>query len=169
MIRFACTLRRLTKGRNALSCDGTTEAKPAGLPTLLVKLRYLSFRHFFLPTPYKSYTEYTPLKPHSYHQGLPLVMRSTRSLLILLCGIILAVSADNKNYFTSPASNNGINPVYTIGDDLLVSWVTELGVFNVTIWQESLVQQSAASQGNIYCKSRKDRKRNRSMLILSRF
>ncbi|KAJ5225268.1 hypothetical protein N7468_006493 [Penicillium chermesinum] len=71
--------------------------------------------------------------------------------LVMLCGIVL-VAADTKNYFTSPASNNGINPVYAIGDDLLVSWVTELGVFNITIWQESLVQQSAASQGNIYSK-----------------
>lgn len=39
----------------------------------------------------------------------------------------------------APVSNNGINPVYAIVDDLLVPWVTGLDMFNVTFWQQSLV------------------------------
>ncbi|KAJ5619105.1 hypothetical protein N7510_003089 [Penicillium lagena] len=78
-------------------------------------------------------------------------MYLTQSLIISLLEIILVATASStKNYFTSPASNTGINPVFTLGDKLLVSWVTELGEFNVSFWQQSLVQQSAASQGNIY-------------------
>lgn len=74
-------------------------------------------------------------------------------ILIYLFGITLIAASSNKNYFTSPVSNTGARPVFTLGDQLLVSWVTELGEFNVTFWQQSLVQETAASQGNIYCKS----------------
>jgi hypothetical protein len=63
----------------------------------------------------------------------------------------IVVASDSKNYFTNPASNTGINPVWTLGDKQVVAWKTTLEVFNVSIWQQSLVQQSAASQGNIYC------------------
>lgn len=82
-------------------------------------------------------------------------MASILPILIFLSGLISFSSAgtDEKNYFTSPATNTGVNPVYTLGDTLLVSWVTELEEFNVTIWQESLVQASAASKGNVFCES----------------
>ncbi|KAI2865007.1 hypothetical protein CBS63078_11074 [Aspergillus niger] len=59
---------------------------------------------------------------------------------------------DPNNYFISPSSNTGINPVWTLGDEQVIWWKTTLGVFNISFWQESLVQQSAASQGNIYSK-----------------
>lgn len=78
-------------------------------------------------------------------------MHLVQSLPFLLLGLIpVAAGSNGKNYFTSPATNTGINPVYTIGDKLLISWETTLGEFNVSFWQQSLVQQSAASQGNIY-------------------
>jgi hypothetical protein len=80
-------------------------------------------------------------------------MQLTQSLVHIFSFITFA-AGDNKNYFTSPASNTGVKPVFTLGDQLLVSWVTELGEFNVTFWQQSIVEESAASQGNIYCMSR---------------
>ncbi|OQD77057.1 hypothetical protein PENDEC_c003G06630 [Penicillium decumbens] len=56
---------------------------------------------------------------------------------IYIFGFILVAAGDNNNYFTN---------------QLLVSWITELSEFNITFWQQSLIQQSAASQGNIYSK-----------------
>lgn len=90
---------------------------------------------------------------------LPL-LRLIQSLFIFLFGIVPTVRADT-NYFTNPASNTGINPIWTLGDTQVIAWETTLEVFNVTIWQQSLVQEGAASQGNIYCTSREEKKRNR--------
>ncbi|KAJ5723698.1 hypothetical protein N7488_001733 [Penicillium malachiteum] len=74
------------------------------------------------------------------------------SLLIILGGITLTAYAgtDAKNYFISPASEDGNNPVYTLGDDLIISWVTELEEFNISIWQENRNQGSATSNVNIF-------------------
>lgn len=58
--------------------------------------------------------------------------------LIYIFGFILVAAGDNNNYFTSPASNTGARPVFALGDQLLVSWITELSEFNITFWQQSL-------------------------------
>ncbi|KAJ5608292.1 hypothetical protein N7537_004911 [Penicillium hordei] len=80
-------------------------------------------------------------------------MRQVGFLLLSLAAIVsLVAGSDPDNYFTSPADNTGINPVFTLGDKLVVSWKTRLDVFNVSIWQQSLVETGAASQGNIYSK-----------------
>ncbi|KAJ5368940.1 uncharacterized protein N7496_008700 [Penicillium cataractarum] len=80
-------------------------------------------------------------------------MKVLQSLILIFTGLAsIAVASDSNNYFTNPASNTGINPVWTLGDKQVIAWKTTLGVFNVSIWQQSLVQQSAASQGNIYSK-----------------
>ena len=73
--------------------------------------------------------------------------------LVALFGPTLVAASSDTNYFTSPVSNTAVRPAFTLGDQLQVSWVTELGTFNVTFWQQSQVQESAASQGNIYCTS----------------
>ncbi|KAJ9491212.1 hypothetical protein VN97_g2021 [Penicillium thymicola] len=80
-------------------------------------------------------------------------MRQVGFLLYFLAGIVsLVAGSDPDNYFTNPADNTGINPVFALGDKLVVSWKTTLEVFNVSIWQQSLVETGAASQGNIYSK-----------------
>lgn len=79
-------------------------------------------------------------------------MHLAQSLICLFVITLVAASSD-KNCFTSPISNTAIRPAFTLGDQLQVSWITELGTFNVTFWQQSQVQESAASQGNIYCMS----------------
>lgn len=80
------------------------------------------------------------------------VMRQAGFLILFLASIAsLVAGSDPDNYFTNPADNSGINPVFTLGDKLVVSWKTTLDVFNVSIWQQSLVETGAASQGNIYC------------------
>ncbi|KAJ5790469.1 uncharacterized protein N7518_007480 [Penicillium psychrosexuale] len=80
-------------------------------------------------------------------------MRHPRVLILLLAGVAsLVAGGDDHNYFTNPASNTGVNPVFTLGDKLVVSWKTTLEVFNVSIWQQSLVETGAASQGNIFSK-----------------
>ena len=71
--------------------------------------------------------------------------------------ICVSLASNGNNYFTNPASNNGINPVWTLGDEQLISWRTTLDVFNVSIWQQSLVEQGASSQGNVYCMSANER------------
>ncbi|CRL18851.1 unnamed protein product [Penicillium camemberti] len=80
-------------------------------------------------------------------------MRQAGFLILFLAGIAsLVAGSDPDNYFTNPADNTGINPVYALGDKLVISWKTTLDVFNVSIWQQSLVETGAASQGNIYSK-----------------
>ncbi|KAA8649334.1 hypothetical protein EYZ11_011621 [Aspergillus tanneri] len=69
------------------------------------------------------------------------------ALLPTVCG-----KTDANNYFINPSSNTGIAPVWTLGDQQVISWKTTLEVFNISMWQQSLVQQSAASQGNVYSK-----------------
>lgn len=79
-------------------------------------------------------------------------MRQVGFLILFLAGAASFVTgSDSHNYFTNPASNSGVNPVFTLGDKLVVSWKTTLDVFNVSIWQQSLVETGAASQGNIFC------------------
>lgn len=80
-----------------------------------------------------------------------LQMYLIQSLFIFLFGIILLARGQKESRFTNPSANNGNNPVWALGDKQVISWETTLPVFNVTIWQQSLVQESAASQGNLYC------------------
>ncbi|PWY78259.1 hypothetical protein BO70DRAFT_430175 [Aspergillus heteromorphus CBS 117.55] len=77
------------------------------------------------------------------------------SLLLLLSFFIqieITRGSDASNYFINPSSGNDINPVWTLGEEQVISWATTLGTFNISMWQESLVEESAASQGNIYSK-----------------
>ncbi|PKY03436.1 hypothetical protein P168DRAFT_346135 [Aspergillus campestris IBT 28561] len=71
--------------------------------------------------------------------------------LVLLLPVVWG-GTDAQNYFSNPSSNTGINPVWTVGDQQVISWKTTLEVYNVSMWQQSLVQQSAASQYNVYSK-----------------
>ncbi|OJI82655.1 hypothetical protein ASPTUDRAFT_43937 [Aspergillus tubingensis CBS 134.48] len=73
-------------------------------------------------------------------------------LVPLFFFVHITQGSDSNNYFITPSSNTGINPVWTLGEEQVINWKTTLGVFNISFWQQSLVQQSAASQGNIYSK-----------------
>ncbi|KAF9893917.1 hypothetical protein FE257_008888 [Aspergillus nanangensis] len=74
-------------------------------------------------------------------------------LSIILLGLILTTAAKNPgNYFMNPASNTGINPEWEVGDEQVVSWKTTTGAFNISLWQQSLVEQAAISQVNIFTK-----------------
>jgi hypothetical protein len=74
-------------------------------------------------------------------------------VFILFAFSPVAHGVDSKNHFKNPSSWTGINPVWTIGDTQVIAWETTLGVFNISFWQQSIVQESAASQGNVYCTS----------------
>ncbi|RAL01402.1 uncharacterized protein BO80DRAFT_444838 [Aspergillus ibericus CBS 121593] len=71
------------------------------------------------------------------------------SLLFL---VHITQGSDANDYFINPSSGNDINPVWTLGEEQVIKWETTLGVFNISFWQQSLVEESAASQGNIYSK-----------------
>ncbi|KAJ5162316.1 hypothetical protein N7492_007708 [Penicillium capsulatum] len=71
---------------------------------------------------------------------------------LFVLGVLFSVAVTGDNYFKSPAQSHGKDPVLTLGETQLVSWETSLDVFNVTIWQQSRYQESAASKGNIYSK-----------------
>ncbi|KAL4765624.1 uncharacterized protein BDW70DRAFT_66561 [Aspergillus foveolatus] len=76
-------------------------------------------------------------------------------LYLLLIIIILTVTtraADDDNHFTNPSSWTGINPEWKLGEEQVIAWETTLEVFNISFWQQSLFQQTAASQGNVYSK-----------------
>ncbi|KAJ5357939.1 hypothetical protein N7541_005097 [Penicillium brevicompactum] len=81
-----------------------------------------------------------------------MINRLHRLALIFIGLISIVNGSDGSNYITNPASNTGINPVWTLGEQQVISWRTELEVFNVTFWQQSLVEQSASSKGNIFAK-----------------
>jgi hypothetical protein len=75
-------------------------------------------------------------------------------LHLLLFTTILTVAtraADDDNHFTNPSSWTGINPEWKLGEEQVIAWETTLEVFNISFWQQSLFQQTAASQGNVYC------------------
>ncbi|KAL4882885.1 hypothetical protein BJY04DRAFT_186241 [Aspergillus karnatakaensis] len=73
-------------------------------------------------------------------------------LFILAILTLLARAKDDNNHFTNPSSWTGINPEWQLGDQQVIAWKTTLGTFNISIWQQSLFQQTAASQGNVYSK-----------------
>ncbi|KGO68442.1 hypothetical protein PITC_070670 [Penicillium italicum] len=80
-------------------------------------------------------------------------MRQARFLILLLASVTSFVAGnDANNHFTNPPDNNGNKPVYTLGDELVVSWTTTLDIFNVSFWQQDLVETGASSQGNIFSK-----------------
>lgn len=75
-----------------------------------------------------------------------------KSILIFFLLLVPTVFArtNPKNHFTNPAFNNGNNPVWELGEKQVISWVTEMEVFNISFWQQSLMEDGASSQGNIY-------------------
>ncbi|KAJ9303772.1 hypothetical protein DTO271D3_7453 [Paecilomyces variotii] len=78
-------------------------------------------------------------------------MRRFLNIFLLLFSSVIGV-VGTSNYFLNPATTTGINPVWTLGEQQIISWQTTLDVFNVSIWQQSLVEQGASSQGNVYSK-----------------
>ncbi|KAL4737796.1 hypothetical protein BDV11DRAFT_190794 [Aspergillus similis] len=75
-------------------------------------------------------------------------------LLLLLINILTLTTkaADDENHFMNPSSWTGINPEWKLGEEQVIAWETTLEVFNISFWQQSLFQQTAASQGNVYSK-----------------
>lgn len=129
------------RGHDSQSCWVFLVPVKPGLPGHLLRGHLLSSLN------------YNARRPASYTSTLPFVMHLAQSLIYLF-GITLVAASSDKSYFTSPVSGTGVRPIFTLGDQLLVSWVTDLGEFNITFWQQSLIQDSAASQGNIYCTSK---------------
>ncbi|KAL2870723.1 uncharacterized protein BJX67DRAFT_378054 [Aspergillus lucknowensis] len=73
-------------------------------------------------------------------------------ILVIFTLTTFARGADDKNHFTNPTSWTDINPVWKLGEEQVIARKTTLGEFNISIRQQSLIQESAASQGNIYSK-----------------
>ncbi|KAE8377726.1 hypothetical protein BDV26DRAFT_263035 [Aspergillus bertholletiae] len=75
-------------------------------------------------------------------------------LLILLCGAeIVLAQGDGKSsnrFVNPPAANSAENPVWVLGEEQVVSWLTTWTTFNISIWHQTLDKQTAASLGNIY-------------------
>ena len=71
-------------------------------------------------------------------------------LFILLSGLLSTVKGEKTNYMINPVYINGKSPVWTIGDQKVVAWKTDLPVFNVSIWQQSPLGGGAYTRGNVY-------------------
>ncbi|KAJ5210407.1 hypothetical protein N7472_000546 [Penicillium cf. griseofulvum] len=72
-------------------------------------------------------------------------------LFILLSGFISTVNGVEKtNYMISPVYDHGKSPVWTLGDQKVIEWKTDLPVFNVSIWQESPSGGGAYNGGNVF-------------------
>lgn len=84
---------------------------------------------------------------------MAIMMKLTFILQLILLFPGIWGRTDTKNYFSNPSSSTGIDPVWTIGDQQVISWKTTLDVYNISMWQQSLVQQSATGEYNVYCMS----------------
>ncbi|KAF9245489.1 hypothetical protein DTO006G1_2244 [Penicillium roqueforti] len=78
------------------------------------------------------------------------MIRLFQPLLILLSALLATVKAEKTNYMINPVYINGKSPVWTLGDQKVVAWKTDLPVFNVSIWQQSLLGGGAYTRGNVY-------------------
>jgi hypothetical protein len=49
-----------------------------------------------------------------------------------------------RNRFVNPpASDSAENPVWTLGDQQVISWMTTVPIYDISIWQQSLTQELA--------------------------
>ncbi|KNG91085.1 hypothetical protein ANOM_000813 [Aspergillus nomiae NRRL 13137] len=75
-------------------------------------------------------------------------------LIILLCGTEIVVGqgdgTSNNRFINPPAANSAENPVWVLGEQQVISWMTTWTTFNISIWHQSLGKEMAASLGNIY-------------------
>lgn len=78
------------------------------------------------------------------------MIRLFQPLLILLSALLATVKAEKTNYMINPVYINGKSPVWTLGDQKVVAWKTDLPVFNVSIWQQSPLGGGAYTRGNVY-------------------
>ncbi|KAE8161598.1 hypothetical protein BDV40DRAFT_301239 [Aspergillus tamarii] len=75
-------------------------------------------------------------------------------LIILLCGAEIVVAqgdgASNNRFINPPAANSAENPVWVLGEEQVVSWMTTWTTFNISLWHQSLDKEEAVSVTNIY-------------------
>ncbi|KAL2002199.1 hypothetical protein VTN02DRAFT_462 [Thermoascus thermophilus] len=92
------------------------------------------------------------------HMGcLDSLLSSVLVFVALFQGVVAQGNGASHNRFVNPPSSNSAeNLVWTLGDQEVISWVTTLPTFNISIWQQSMVQESAASGGNIFTKVHPD-------------
>ncbi|KAJ5372242.1 hypothetical protein N7517_004248 [Penicillium concentricum] len=75
-------------------------------------------------------------------------------LFIFVSGLISTVNgAEKTNYMINPVYENNKSPVWTLGDQEVVEWKTDLPVYNVSIWQESPTGDGAISGGNAFAQT----------------
>jgi hypothetical protein len=72
----------------------------------------------------------------------------TEILIIILFLCVEAAVAQgpgvSRNRFVNPpASNSADNPVWTLGGQQVISWMTTLPIYDISIWQQSLTQELA--------------------------
>ncbi|KAE8361815.1 hypothetical protein BDV27DRAFT_160374 [Aspergillus caelatus] len=75
-------------------------------------------------------------------------------LIIFLCGAEIVIAqgdgTSNNRFINPPAANSAENPVWVLGEEQVVSWMTTWTTFNISLWHQSLGKQTAVSVGNIY-------------------
>ncbi|KAJ5816782.1 hypothetical protein N7447_009015 [Penicillium robsamsonii] len=72
-------------------------------------------------------------------------------LFIFLSGLISTVNgAEKTNYMINPVYENEKSPVWTLGDQKVIEWKTDLPAYNVSIWQEDPVKRAAYHGGNVF-------------------
>ncbi|KXG45786.1 uncharacterized protein PGRI_046420 [Penicillium griseofulvum] len=82
-------------------------------------------------------------------------------LFVLLSGFISTVNGEKTNYMINPVYDHGKSPVWTLGDQKVIEWKTDLPVYNISIWQESPSGKGAYNGGNVFAQiNEKDRVSN---------
>ncbi|PIG79030.1 hypothetical protein AARAC_003593 [Aspergillus arachidicola] len=76
-------------------------------------------------------------------------------LIILLSGPqIVVAQGDGKSspnrFVNPPAADSAENPVWVLGEEQQISWVTTLTAYNISMWQQSISQRTGGNMGNIF-------------------
>ncbi|KAE8349226.1 hypothetical protein BDV28DRAFT_152082 [Aspergillus coremiiformis] len=77
------------------------------------------------------------------------------SVMIILCRSQTAAAQGNgrtdNRFVNPPAANSAANPVWVLGEQQTISWATTLTAYNISMWQQSLSQESGSMMANIFC------------------
>lgn len=63
--------------------------------------------------------------------------------VVTLSFVAQAISQTPATYFLNPPAT-GDNPIYTVGSQIDVQWITNMTSYNIFLWQQDLNVQAAA-------------------------
>lgn len=69
-----------------------------------------------------------------------------------LVSVALAFGNSKNRFVSPPASDSSDNPLWYLGEQQTVSWITELRDYEIAIWQQYPEENVANYSGVVFCK-----------------